>query len=102
MWKWITNWWKPRKVEVQIFEHPHNRIRRKVDINSIRARIQGLGWKILEIPIKRSNPDPALRTILKWKVVATKGSNSCEVTGATIEDALKNIGETLGVIAKKK
>lgn len=73
-----------------------------MDINSIRARIQGLGWKILEVPIKRSNPDPTLRTILKWKVVATKGQNSCEVTGLTIDEALKNLGVTLGAIAKEK
>ena len=101
MWKWITDLWRPRKPEVQILEYPHNRIRRKVDIDSIRARIQGLGWKILEVPIKRSNPDPALRTILKWKVVATKGQKSCEVTGLTIDEALKNLGETLGAIAKE-
>jgi hypothetical protein len=103
MWKWITDLWsKKREPELQILEHPHNRIRRKVDINSIRARIQGLGWKILEVPIKHSNPDPAKRTIIKWKVVAIKGQSSCEVTGLTIEEAMKNIGETLGVIAKEK
>ena len=33
-------------------------------------------------------------------IVAMKGESSCEVTGSTIEDAMKNIGETLGVIAK--
>ena len=98
MWKWITDWWKPRKIE--ILDHPHNRIRRTVDINSIRARIQGLGWKLLEVPMRRGNPDPAQRTVYKWKIVAMKGESSCEVTGSTIEDAMKNIGETLGVIAK--
>lgn len=72
-----------------------------MDINSIRARINGLGWKLLELPVKRSHPDPAQRVVLKWKVVATKGDSSCEVTGVTIEDALKNIGVTLGVIAKE-
>lgn len=72
-----------------------------MDTNSIRARIQGLGWKLLEVPIKKSNPDPSLRTILKWKVIATKGSNSCEVTGITIDEALKNLGTTLGAIARE-
>lgn len=99
MWKWITNFWKPHKPK-QILDHPHNRIRRKVDINSIRARIHGLGWRLLEVPIKRSHPDPAQRIVLRWKIVAIKGESSCEVTGTTIEDAMKNIGETLGVIAK--
>jgi len=50
--------------------------------------------------MRRGNPDPAQRTVYKWKIVAMKGESSCEVTGSTIEDAMKNIGETLGVIAK--
>jgi hypothetical protein len=100
MWKWITDLWKTPKP-VQQLEHPHNRIRSKVDINSIRVRIQKLGWKLLEVPMKHGNPDPDKRTVYKWKIVAIKGESSCEVTGATIEDAMKNIGETLGVISKK-
>ena len=99
MWKWIIDWWKPRKA-IQNLEHPHNRTRKTVDINSIRARIATQGWKLLEVPMKKNNPDPALRTILKWRVVASKGERTCEVTGKTIEDAIKNLGETLGVIAR--
>lgn len=71
-----------------------------MDINSIRARIQTQGWRILEVPMKKSNPDPALRTVLKWRVVATKGERTCEVTGKTIEDAINNLGMTLGVIGR--
>lgn len=101
MWNWLTRLWerKPHTAE-QILEQPHNRIRRKVDSNSIRARIKGLGWKMLEVPVKRSHPDPAQRTVIRWKIVATKGEQSCEVSGKTIDDALKNIGHTLGVIPK--
>lgn len=99
MWKWIKRLWKPRIAE-KIYEYPHNQIRRNVDTNTIRARIKGLGWRVLEVPIKRNNPDPSLRTILKWKVVATKGESSCEVTGQTIDDAIKNLGMTLGAVPR--
>ena len=71
-----------------------------MDSNSIRARIQGLGWKMLEVPVKRNHPDPSQRSVLKWKIVATKGEQSCETSGTTIDEALKNIGLALGVIAK--
>ena len=99
MWKWIFDFWKPCKPK--ILEHPHNLIRKKVDINSIRARIKGLGWNLLEVPVKKSNPDPDKRTIMKWKLVAVKGQNSYEVTGTTLEEAMNSIGKTLGVISKK-
>ena len=98
MWKWIIDWWHPRKT--QILEQPHNQIRKKVDTNTIRARIATQGWKLLEVPMKKSNPDPALRTVLKWRIVASKGERTCEVTGPTIDDAIKNLGMTLGVIGR--
>ena len=102
MWKWIVEllYGKPKPPE-QILEHPHNGIRRKMDTNTIRARIQGLGWKLLELPVKKNHPDPALRTVSRWKVVATRGENSCEVSGTTIDEAIKNIGMTLGAIARE-
>lgn len=99
MWKWILDFWKP--CEPKTLEHPHNLIRKKVDINSIRARIKGLGWNLLEVPVKKSNPDPDKRTIMKWKLVAVKGQSSYEVTGTTLEEAMDSIGKTLGVISKK-
>ncbi len=56
---------------------------------------------MLEVPVKRNHPDPAQRTVLRWKIVATKGEQSLETSGVTIDDALKNIGLSLGVIARE-
>lgn len=91
------------KPEIKV-EHvqPHNKIRKNMDINSIRSRINQQGWQILEIPIKKNSPDPSLRIIARWKIVASKGSKTCEVGGLTIEEALKNLGVTLGVISKNE
>lgn len=76
-------------------------VRRNVDTPAIRARISTQGWKLREIPIKRNHPDAAQRTILQWKIIAVKGDKSIEVGGKTIDDAMKTIGKTLGVIARE-
>jgi hypothetical protein len=74
--------------------------RRKVDNDSIRARIMAQGWKLLEIPIKRKDPKTGNTLVARWKIVATKGQKSLEVGGIDINEALRNIGLTLGVISK--
>lgn len=75
--------------------------RRKVDNNAIRARLNAQGWKLLEIPIKKRDPKTKITQVLKWKVIATRVTKSVEVSGDTIDDALKNIGRMLGVISKE-
>jgi hypothetical protein len=72
-----------------------------VDTNAIRTRIQCLGWKLLEIPVKRNHPDANERKILMWKLVASKGGRSFEVGGSTIDEAMRNMGMTLGVISRE-
>lgn len=100
-WSWVTRWFrKPKVVEAPPAEEPAKPIRRKVDTQSIRNRIAVQGWKLREIPIKKSNPDPDKRTILQWKIIAFKGERSIEVGGKTIDEAMSNIGKTLGVISK--
>jgi hypothetical protein len=84
-----------RKKEVP---KPSPPARRKVDTNAIRARITTQGWKLREIPVKKNHPDPALRTILQWKLIAVRGEKSLEVGGKNIDEAMKNMGRTLGVI----
>jgi hypothetical protein len=100
--KWLGRLFskKPKPVEPPPAPPPPRPIRRKVDTEAIRARINTLGWKLREIPIKKSNPDPALRTILQWKIVAVKGEKSIEVAGPNIDEAMKTIGKTLGVIPR--
>lgn len=71
-----------------------------MDTSAIRTRITTLGWKLREIPIKRNHPDASQRTILQWKLVAIKGDKSIEVGGKTIDEAMKTIGQALGVIPK--
>lgn len=90
--KFIRLWRKPPPKPVVT--------RRIVDTDSIRARLKALSWTILEIPIKRNHPDPAERKVVRWKLVATKGEKSMEVTGPNIDEAFKQLGMTLGVIAR--
>lgn len=72
-----------------------------MDNEAIRARISAQGWKLLEIPIKKNDPVNNQRIIARWKIVASKGEKSLEVGGNTIDEALKNIGVTLGVINRE-
>jgi hypothetical protein len=83
----INRFWGRKKA----FEHPHNRVRRNVNSNSIRTRIQSLGWHLHELP-RRSGES------VNWKIVAVKGEKSVEVGGETFDEAMKNIGTSLGVI----
>ena len=65
-----------------------------MDSNSIRTRVQSLGWHLHELP-RRSGES------VNWKIVAVKGEKSVEVGGETFDEAMKNIGKTLGVIANE-
>ena len=96
MWKWLNFF---RKVQAKEPEHPHNRIRRTVDANTIRARLNGLGWQVIERPLKRSNPDPAKREIYQWRIIAIKNEHSYEVTGKDLNEAMLNMGKSLGVVS---
>jgi hypothetical protein len=71
-----------------------------VDTNSIRARIKTQGWSLREIPIRRTVPDSKEKQITQWKIIAFRGEKSVEISGSTIDVAIKNIGITLGVIPK--
>lgn len=73
-----------------------------MDNDAIRARIKAQGWNLLEVPIKRNTPNKNERVVARWKVVASRGEKSLEVGGTTIDEALRNVGQTLGVITKEK
>jgi len=88
---WFKRFWSA-KEEIPLY--PHNQIRRKVDTDSIRARLNGLGWQLLELPIKKQN------TIARWRVVASKGEKSLEAGGQTLDEAMTNVGQSLGVIPR--
>lgn len=99
----MLTWFKKlfgRKTQENVGIHPHNRIRIKMDTDSIKARILGLGWQIREIPVKKSSPDARERKILYYKVVALKGERSLEATGKTLDEAVGTIGAQLGVIPR--
>jgi hypothetical protein len=65
-----------------------------VDTESIRVRLQTQGWHLLELPIKKQN------TVARWKVVASRGEKSLEAGGTTLEEAMTNVGQSLGVIPR--
>lgn len=75
-------------------------IRRKVDIGTIRSRLSHLGWYIKEIPIRRASLDPEQRTVANWRIIAIKNDRSFEVTGKTLDEAIKKIGISLGVVSE--
>ena len=70
-----------------------------MDTNAIKVRLANLGFQVKEIPIRRSSPDQNERSILHWKVIAIKGERSYEVVAPQLDEAIKNIGKSLGVIA---
>jgi len=74
-------------------------IRKKVNTQAIINRIKIQGWNLLEIPIKKSDPDPKKRVISTWKIIATKNDRSFEISGPTKDDAINNLGKMLGVIS---
>jgi hypothetical protein len=82
------------KKQQQPLAYPHNRIRRIVDTNSIRARLKGQGWRLVELPIRKE------QTVQQWKVIAVRGDQSVEMYGKTIDEAVSAIGKNLGVIPR--
>ena len=97
--QWIRRLWE-KEPEVP---HPHNRIRRTVDtdVNTIKNRLANLGFQVKEIPIRRNHPDVDQRTVLHWKVIAVKGEQSYEMVAPNLDEAIKNMGKSLGVIANE-
>ena len=71
-----------------------------MDTQGIRTRIDSLGWRIREIPIRKSSPIPEERQIVSYRLIAGRGDRSVEVSGPTIDEAFKTLGKTLGVIAR--
>ena len=71
---------------------------KKVDIETLRNRLEGLGWKLQELPIKTKTADGKSTVIRLWKVIANKGDRSFEITGKTLLAALTSLGIMLGVI----
>lgn len=73
-----------------------------MDTSTIRTRITTQGWQLREIPIKRSHPDPKQRTVLQWKLVAIRGNRSIETGKPSLDEAMKSMGQMLGVIPRDK
>ena len=72
-----------------------------MDTQGIRVRIGTLGWKIREIPIRKSSPNPEERQIVSYRLIAGRGERSVEVSGPTLDEAFKTLGVTLGVIPRE-
>lgn len=68
-----------------------------MDVNTITDRLEGLGWKMRTIPIRKSQPDGS-QIIARWRIIAFKGEKSYETTGETQEATLNSLGKALGVI----
>lgn len=95
---WIKSFCaKKQVVQPQIQPQP---ARRPVDTDAIRVRIKTQGWTLKELPIRRTTVDSKEKQITQWKIIAFRGEKSIETSGSTIDEAIKNIGITLGVISR--
>lgn len=82
MWETILGFFREKKVG------------KEVNTESIRNRLKSLGWSLREIPIKKQ------KVIGSWKIIAFNGKKSYEVVGKTSDDAIRQLGVLLGVVAK--
>jgi hypothetical protein len=96
--KWIIKYLKPSESKALTVYDPPVPVRRKVDTDTIRVRLQKLGWILRELPIQRYNKTTKKRTVSQWKIIAFKNSRSVEATGNTIDEAMSRVGQMLGVI----
>jgi len=97
--KKVTNrlrlWWTESNQPM------HKPARGKVDTDTIRTRIYSLGWQVKELPVKKKNRQTEQIYIERFKLIAIKNERSVEISGKTIDEAMKNLGETLGVIPRE-
>jgi len=92
--KWLTGLFSKKE---QPIPQP---VRRTVDTQDIRVRIGSQGWRVREIPIRKSSLDPEERQVISFRLIAGRGDRSVEVSGPNIDEAFKTLGKTLGVIAR--
>lgn len=85
----------------RIDQLPQKVVRHEVDSDAIRTRIRSLGWRLLEVPVKKMNEQSRQLVVVRWRVVASRGDRSIEMSGGTIDEALRNIGTMLGVLPKR-
>lgn len=74
--------------------------RKRVNIDSIKERINKLNWYVQQIPIRKGSLKPEERVIKSWKLIAIKPDKSVQVDGSTLDEAYKNLGIALGVVSK--
>lgn len=88
-------------ISPKVTEHPHVTLgRRKLDTNEIRNRLQTMGWETKELPIRRASKEHIVE-VVRWKLIGIKGEKSIEVAGSTLDEAMKNLGVSLGAIPKE-
>lgn len=94
-------WWKFWKKFLRK-SYPHEQIpgRRKVDTNTIRTRISNLGWDVKELPIRSKHAGAGPHEIIMWKLIAVRGERSLEISGKSLEEAMANLGQSMGVIPR--
>ncbi len=96
-WVWARKLFNKPQEPVKTIEPK----RTKVDTPAIRARMATQGWKLLEVPIKRCSRIAEERQVIGWKIVGQKNGRSVEVSGTTLDEAIKTLGKTLGVISQE-
>lgn len=89
-----------RKSVLEI--HPHNKIMNtqpsKNTVDDLRIRLQQLGWRLQELPIRSGGCDsPSIR---EYKLIALKNDRSITVRGTSLHDAMSNMCRTVGALPR--
>jgi len=94
-------WWKIWEKFLRK-KYPHERSpgRRKVDTNTIRTRLNNLGWTVKELPIREKHAGAGPHQVVMWKLIAVKGERSLEVSGRNIDEAMSSLGQSMGVVPR--
>jgi len=99
MFKNIIRLWKYFEKDKK---YPHEKIERKImNAEKIRSRLTNLGWQVREIPVRSKHAGAGPHDISSWKLIAAKGEKHFNVSGQTLDESFRLLGQTLGVISSK-
>lgn len=80
---------KPKETVLQSVSTKPTGINFMDEIELLRNRIIGVGWKLQELPIRGG--------VKGYRVVAARGERTISADGPTLHESLKQLGKVLGV-----
>ncbi len=86
----IRGWFKQKKFELPIIKIQPER-NYMDDVVTLRDKIKKAGWQVRELPMRNND------IVKNWKIIAIKGEKSIHIGGITLDQALRNLTQTLGI-----